>query len=430
MAVSLSPAPEPAGYISLVRSNANFRNLWFGQIVSLLGDWFNLIASAALIASLTGSGLAVGGLFVVRMLAPFFVSPLAGVVSDRYNRKKLLILTDILRGLTVLGFLLVRDPNDVWLLYTLTTIQLGISGFFFPARSAILPDVVSRADLGAANALTSATWSVMLALGAALGGLAAGQWGIYPAFVIDAGTFFLSALILTRIVYRKPQTESEVAFSVLAVGREYIQGLQYLKQNPDIFVVSLLKAAMALSMAGGFQVLQVTLAEEYYVIGEGGSTSLGLMYAVVGAGTGLGPIFARKFTGDRDAPMRRAIALAYLLTAVGLVMIAPLPAFGIVLLGTFLRGFGSGANWVFSTQVLLQTLPDRVRGRVFATEFAFQTLAAAAASGLVGWGLDQTSLGIPGYLWWMSGLTMFFGLLWIVWLWRRGQLIPDYQAGQ
>jgi len=84
------------GYLDLVRNNANYRNLWFGQIVSLLGDWFNLIASAALIASLTQSGLAVGGLFVIRMLAPFLVSPIAGVIADRYNRKNLLIITDLL----------------------------------------------------------------------------------------------------------------------------------------------------------------------------------------------------------------------------------------------------------------------------------------------------------------------------------------------
>jgi MFS family permease len=155
---------NPVGYIQLLRKNTNYRNLWFGQIVSLLGDWFNLIASASLIGILTQSGVAVGGLFVVRLLAPFLVSPVAGVVADRYNRKTILIITDITRALTVLGFLFIRESGQVWLLYVLTAIQLGISGFFFPARSAILPDVVSSQELGAANALGSATWSIMLAL--------------------------------------------------------------------------------------------------------------------------------------------------------------------------------------------------------------------------------------------------------------------------
>ena len=102
-------ARKPVGYLALVRTNRNFRFLWIGQVVSLLGDWFDLIASAALISHLTRSGLAVGSLFVVRMLAPFLVSPLAGVLADRYNRKTLLIIADILRGFIVLGFLTVRS---------------------------------------------------------------------------------------------------------------------------------------------------------------------------------------------------------------------------------------------------------------------------------------------------------------------------------
>ena len=91
-----------ASYVQLVKENEQFRWLWFGQIVSLLGDWFNLIASAALLATLTESGLAVGGLFVARFLAPFIVSPVAGVFADRYNRKHILIAADLLRAVVVL----------------------------------------------------------------------------------------------------------------------------------------------------------------------------------------------------------------------------------------------------------------------------------------------------------------------------------------
>ena len=165
---------KPIGYIELIRQNSNFRWLWCGQVVSLLGDWFNLIASAILIAELTGSGLAIGILFTIRMLAPFFVAPLAGVCADRYNRKHILIITDIVRVFIVFGFLFIRDATDIWLLYTLTTLLFGVSGFFSPARSAILPDITSLRELGTANALGAASWSVMLALGAAIGGLTTG----------------------------------------------------------------------------------------------------------------------------------------------------------------------------------------------------------------------------------------------------------------
>ncbi|MYF55384.1 MFS transporter, partial [Candidatus Poribacteria bacterium] len=110
------------GYFELLQHNSNFRWLWSGQVVSLLGDWFNIIASAILIRKLTDSGLALGVLFTIRMLAPFLISPLAGICADRFNRKYLLIITDIIRGILIIGYLFVQDENDIWLLYLLTAL--------------------------------------------------------------------------------------------------------------------------------------------------------------------------------------------------------------------------------------------------------------------------------------------------------------------
>jgi len=406
---------QSVGYFELVRNNANFRNLWFGQIVSLLGDWFNLIASASLIAALTQSGVAVGGLFVVRMLAPFLISPIAGVFADRYDRKKLLILTDISRALVVVGFLFVREPEHVWLLYVLTAVQLAISGFFFPTRNAILPDIVSPDELGPANALGASTWSIMLSLGAALGGIVAGQWGIYPAFVIDALTFLVSAVFIARVAYDQPISPDASSRSIRSALTDYVDGIRYLVDNKGIFVIASLKAANALA-TGAFQVIQVYLAEQIYVIGEGGSTSLGLLYAFVGAGTGFGPIWARKITRDRDRLMRIAISVSFLVATVGLIIVAPLPGFIAVLIGVFIRGLGGGINWVFATQLLLQQVHNRVRGRVFSTEIAMMTLASAIAAYAGGWGIDKPSVGIPGMMWAMATLAFVFGLLWTLWL--------------
>jgi MFS family permease len=407
---------DPTGYLALLRKNANFRNLWYGQIVSLLGDWFNLIASASLIGQLTGSGLAIGGLFVVRMLAPFLISPLAGVVADRYNRKRVLILSDILRAAVVLGFLLVRRAEDVWLLYTLTATQLAISGIFFPTRNAILPDIVDRSELGAANALSSATWSVMLALGAALGGLVAGGWGIRPAFIIDALTFLLSAVFLNRIVYSHTPTRVQGDMHPRVVLAQYIEGLRYLKDHPDILFISTHKAAIALAATGAFQVIQVRIAEGVFVIGEGGGISLGLLYAVTGVGTGIGPIIARRFTGDRDRPLRLAILLSYVMASAGLLIVFPLANFGSTLIGTLLRSFGSGINWVFSTQLLLQLVPDEVRGRVFSTEFAIFTLGSALSSAAGGWLLDSTTFNLQSLTMLMAIVSIIAAVPWFIWI--------------
>jgi len=406
--------PQPVGYLELLRQNKNFRTLWAGQIVSLLGDWFNLIASASLIAILTQSGTAVGGLFVVRMLAPFLVSPIAGVFADRYNRKHLLIITDIVRAITVLGYLFVRSPEHVWLIYVLAALQHGGQGFFFPARNSILPDITESNELGAANALSATTWSVMLSFGAAIGGIFSGLFGPYPAFALDAVTFIVSAVILARLDYTPPPETGESDKSVMAGINQYIEGLNYLRRHLDILVIASQKMANALFIAGGYEVIQVIIAETYFPIGEGGGISLGIIYATTGVGTGLGPIIARMYSKDRERQTRYAIAAGYVLSIIGILCIVPLANFPLVLLGTFLRGFGGGTVWVMSTQLLLELAPLDVRGRVFSSEFALNTLGAAIGAGVIGPMLD-TSLTLPVIMTGMAVLVVLPLSLWTAW---------------
>jgi len=139
------------------------------------------------------------------------------------------------------------------------------------------------------------------------------------------------------------------------------------------------------------------------------------MFALVGVGTGVGPIVARVFSGDRDRPLRIAILIGYFLAALGLALAAPLWSFGWVLFGTFIRGIGAGTVWVFSTQLLLQLVPNHVRGRVFATEFALFTLMSAIGAATIGSALDA-GFTLTTVLLWMAGLTILPGILWLLWL--------------
>ena len=403
-----------AGYLGLIKGNRAFRYLWAGQVVSLTGDWFNLIASAALIATLTQSGTAVGGLFVVRMLAPFLVSPFAGVVADRYNRKAILMSTDILRCFVVLGFVLVREPQHVWLIYLLTMVQSASQGFFFPAWNSILPDITRPEELGIANALASATWSVMLAFGAALGGLVSGVVGVYPAFVIDALTFLVSVLIIFRMPYQSSLAPA-VDQSMMAGIRQYIDGLAYLRHHIDTFAIALQKGILGLMVIGFFQVAQVTLAERYFPIGDGGSISLGLIYVMSGIGSGIGPILGRNWARDRDRHLRLMIALGYITSLVGFLVCSTLISLPVILVGALLRGVGGGLVWVLGTQLLLQIVPNEVRGRVFSTEFAMYTLFAAVSSGTTG-ALIDTSLGVQGILLLGAALLTIPTVLWCLWI--------------
>ena len=417
--MTADPTTQAAvSYTDLLRNNRNFRFLWLGQIVSLLGDWFNLVAAAALVGLLTQSGFAVGSLFVVRMLAPFLVSPIAGVAADRYNRKYILIAADLIRAAVVLAFLLVRDAGAVWLLYTLTALQMAMSGFFDTAHTSILPDIASRRELGAVNALSSATWSVMLALGAALGGLFSGTWGTYPAFVLDTFTFLLSAALLTQIRMPAKLASAAADKTVAAAVRQYFDGLRYLRAHLDILVVALQKASMALFLATAFMVIQVAIAQQVFTVGKGGGISLGLMFGLTGVGSGLGPIAARRLTGDDPRSLKKAIAYGYLIAIAGILVTAPLLSLQTVLLGFFVRSIGTGIIWVFSTQLLLQMAPDEVRGRVFASDFMFFYLGSALASSVVGAALD-TSLTISAIIWTMAAISVIPTVLWTLWVIKK-----------
>jgi MFS family permease len=408
---------KSVAYLGLIRSNANFRCLWYGQIVSLLGDWFNLIASAALVGSLTQSGFAVGGLFVVRALAPFVASPIAGVVADRYNRRTILLGADLLRGITVFGFLLVRDTSDVWLLYTLTAIQLAISGFFFTTRNAILPDIVPQQAIATANTITSATWSTMLALGAALGGLVAGFFGVYTAFVIDGCTFFLSAMLIAGIHLNRSASSQQQEKTMRAFFADYVTGLRLLVGDRDLLLIALQKTFLMLFFGSTFQVLLVAISETDFMIGERGSLAVGMMFATMGLGTGTSPLLARLYTKDQDLKVRIAILLGYCLAALGLVVTGSLASFEVVLAGTFIVGSGGGLLWVFSTQLLLQRSPHQVRGRIFASEFACFSLATAAGATLAGVALDQ-KVGIHAILLAMAIVSLAPAVAWALWTWR------------
>jgi predicted MFS family arabinose efflux permease len=389
-------------YIRLLRENGNYRRLWLGNVISLLGDWFNLLASAELITDLTNSGVAISYLFMARFLPLFIFSPLAGVLADRYSRRTIMIVSDLLRAMTVLCFLLVRASEQVWLLYVLTITQFALSAMFTPARSAILANVVARKDLVTANALDSLTWSSMLALGAMLGGLVAAVFGAETAFVADALTFLLSAWFISRIAPSVGRRQIDVA------GRggwlDFVDGFRYLRSEIFILAIGLVKGAGSL-IWGAVNVLEITFAErifpisspvlqEVFRIEDAGTATLGIIYAVSGIGTGLGPLLVRHWLGDSLPRLLAGISLGFILMSGGIWGLGVAPTFPLFLLMTLLRTIGTGTVWVFSAAMLQIIVPDRFRGRVFAFEFAVLTLTQSLSTFWAGTAQDTLGLDV------------------------------------
>lgn len=398
-------------YWILLRDNRNYRLLWLGSLVSNLGDWFNLIASAALVSRLTTTGTAISYLFLARFLPLFLFSPLAGVLADRYRRRTIMIVTDLLRALIVLCFLLIRDPAHVWLLYVLTISQFVLSALFTPARSAMLANVVQPQELVAANALDSLTWSTMLALGAMLGGVVAALFGETTAFVVDAGTFLLSAWFISLISGVSQSDASAV------VGRgwlAFLDGLRYLRNVPFVLALSLVKGGGSL-VWGAINVLEVSFAEQVFPLGGDNSTAtLGIIYTISGIGTGLGPLVMRRLFGDTPIRIRWAISWGFGLMTLGLFILSLAPTLPIFILGTLVRTIGTGTLWVFSAALLQMLLPDQVRGRVFAFEFAFLTMTQSLSIFWAGYAQDTLHLNVRQVTAFMGWAGLVVGALWLI----------------
>jgi predicted MFS family arabinose efflux permease len=422
----------------LLKENPNYRYLWLGSVVSQFGDWFNLIASASLIASLTTSGAALSFLFLARFLPLFLFSPFAGVLADRYDRRLVMIASDLLRAATVLGLLLVREADDVWLLYVLTVTQFALSSLFVPARTAVLANVVKKHELVAANALDSLTWSTMLAFGAFAGGVVAARFGVAEAFVMDALTFVLSAVLVSRISILVKDGAIKDVPGTAGLGvpapeptgpsggwLDFLDGLRYLRGQPFILGLALVKAAGSLAW-GAINVVEITYAEEIFPLQSAwvmaryedldpGTATLGIVYVVSGLGTGLGPLLLRRWLGDAPMRLRWAISAGFGMLILGTAWLSVAGSLASFSGATLVRTIGSGTIWVFSAAMLQMIVPDRVRGRVFAFEFAMLTLTQSISTlwaGLIGQdrlGLDVRQIALS-----MSGVAAVMAFLWLV----------------
>ncbi|HEY3229051.1 MAG TPA: MFS transporter [Roseiflexaceae bacterium] len=366
---------QSIGYVGLLRHNKAFRRLWYGQVVSQLGDWFDSIALFALVLRLTGSGQAVGALMVAQFVPAAVAGLFAGVVVDRLPRKLVMIVSNLGSAALVLLFLLVRDGSQIWIIYIVTILKMALVAFFDPARTAITPNVTSREELIAANAISGATWSAMLAIGAALGGVVAGTLGTDAAFIIDSASFVLSALFIWAV----PVHETHLS-ERLPTGRlqEFREGLAFVFHRRDIAIYTVTKGLW--SLGGGVLLLLTLFGRQIFPLGVDGALSIGLLYAARGIGAGIGPLLARRLGGDGEQFLRRAIGPAFFCTALGYTLVSGAPSLLLATLGVMLAHIGGSTQWVFSTTLLQMNVPNRLQGRVFAVEGVLLTLASALSS--------------------------------------------------
>jgi len=409
----VSEPSRPAGYLELLKENLSFRRLWYGSVISLFGDWFNTIALYSLILKLSGSEFALGAVFITKMLPWALASPVAGILADRYNRRRIMIASDIIRAVIVLGFLFIDEPGEVYLIYVLTAVQVIVGSAFQPAKSASVPNITKRENLVTANTIMAATWSVMLALGAAMGGFAAEWLGLKAVFILDSLSYLLSAWFIYRTVI--PQfTDDKPRGSLLRTAhREVMDGLRHIRQYPAIRRMATTK--MVWSMGGGALVFLLALIGES-ISPEHTSISIGILFAARGIGTGLGPVIVRaRIRNEQYWPL--VIGICIVLTGTGYLLAGIMAAFWTasfaVALPVMLAHTAGGSNWVFSTVLLQQRVVDRFRGRVFATEWllvmGMESFSIFTASLILEMGLLPLLQVVILY----ASISIISGLIWL-----------------
>jgi MFS family permease len=351
--------------------NVQFMQLWAGQAISFVGDAVSMVALVILVVQLTGSAFAVGGVLVARLL-PTFASPLFGVLADRFDRRVVLVASDLVRATLVLGLVFARD---LVVIYGLVFLMGFARTLFNPTIRAAFPSVVREGDLARANSLIGGTFSASVMVGPALGGLLVAAVGVNGAFLLDATTYLISAALLSRIPLPRPQREEAGVFRELRSGLSYLAGA---------------RVPLAVMMGAFLTVLATDLAipaEVFLAKGTfgAGDVGYGLLVSLWGGGMVLGSALMAVL-GDR-LKLLPVYFLGIFVWALALAGTGLSPTFVLALGMLAVAGAANGVDNVVTDTILQRRVPDAFLGRVFSVKYlgygAGEALAYPAGGVLV-----------------------------------------------
>jgi predicted MFS family arabinose efflux permease len=352
----------------------NFLALWIGQLVSQVGDQFVIIAILVLINRLTDSAVPVGIVGLCFTGPQLLLGLVGGVFADRWNRKTVMIVSDILRGLAVLALVMVRDASQFYILYLVTFTASAVGVFFAPARNAVIPNVVPERLLLAANALIQGSQVIAMILGASIAGFVVDWLGIEFAFVFDALTFFVSAIAIVAMRLPRPATVNRRG-DVREMWAQLKEGLSFIKRNPFLTNVMVITGQATFGFAAIFVLGVMHLGDVLGIDAKG----FGILYAVEGLGVVVGGAILTKFFSR--IKVNRVVALCMIALGISIIAFAAAPSYALVMVSMIVIGLS-----IVSARAALATLtqalvPDEKRGRV---ESAVAMVIGAATSASIG----------------------------------------------
>lgn len=375
-----------AYYARLIR-NRRYFPLWLGQLASNLGDTVHYIALVVWVYQRTGSSLVVAGTVLFEIAPVILFAPVAGVLIDRLPRKFVLVAADVVRAVAVLGLLFI---TELWQIYAIVALLTTAGAFFNPAVNATLPTLLDAEDLLAANSISWSTGRFVQIIGSAVAGGVIAAVGAEAAFVFNAGTFLVSALLLLLLPVPPGRRVSGCGWrGFIADARE---GLQFARH--DRFVARLITVqALASFSVGATSALLVVLAQEHYRLQPAGFSSFIL---AIGVGALLGPFLLTLFTREVRHP--RWLFIPYLIRGVGDVLLAVTRSAPAAWFLLFVYGLNTSAGMVIYQTAVQRQVPDAVRGRVFTWLDVVWNVMRIASLGLGAWLADRAGVEATYYL--------------------------------
>lgn len=424
-------------YMQLIRGNRSFRRLLTGQVISELGNWFNFIAGLGLVRSVMHGAPEATAILLVLRLAPFAMfAPLAGAFVDRWSRRRVMLVTDCVRAIVALGFLLVRRPEDLWIAYACTVASTLLAAFFEAAKNAAMPNIAGDRGLLAGNALMFSSRFLLMSVGAALGGAASARFGYEVAFVINAVSFMASAYSIWLIPESEmkqeesaQKTEASIVQRRNSFWQDMREGWSYIAAHKPVAAIMLVNILWATG-GGAINLITDRLGGVVFA-GQGGlqgDAGVAALYAAGGLGLFMGMMLARRVGAHVEMRHATASFIGWTLLAHGLLfaLMGLMPglwwACALMLVSRALLG----VEFAVQETLLMRLVPDGLRGRVSTSDRAVEILVMSFSTVIAGWSLHAIS---PRTLTVASGLLSATpGIVWLLLVASKRLALPELSA--
>jgi len=367
-----------------VLANRNFLALWLGQLISKVGDNLATVAALVLINNLARAAGSATVIIAAALTIPQLFALAGGPLVDRFSRKAIMIITDLLRAAVVLLALLIQSPDQMYILYICAFLLTTFGALFLTARNASIPNMVPEEDLLTANALIQATELLSLIVGALLASLLIGLLSASAAFIVDSASFVLSALLLmTAHIPRRrraaapgdPKGEWLKFWHELKSGVGYIASHKLLLQLMLITMMATWGLSATILVAAAFYKQLISIPIQY----------LGLLQAGEGVGMAAGALLISYYASW--ARSRQIVSAAMIVLGSGILVFALAPQYWMVLIGALIVGMcivTARTTLAAMTQALV---PDSQRGRIesaMVTVIGLGTMGALVMAGILG----------------------------------------------